>query len=156
MKDVIHTDIHGKEKSKIDYTAVVIEGEEEINFESIVFRILEKFNVTIPEGWKKPHTYHMTITKGELSLGSKMFGAVGTRVNLTVHSLGVSDKAIAVGVRGLYSRNEIQHITIAFKDKPMDSNKIEDWMEFDPFQTFGYIREIESKDGFGRLKQIDV
>ena len=98
----------------------------------------------------------MTITKGPLGLGQKMAGAIGSEVDLTVKSLGISDDAIAVGVEGLYSRNPIQHITIAFKNVPKDSNDIENWIDFEPFKVKGYIREIDKLDGWGRLKHEEI
>ena len=66
----------------------------------------------------------MTITLGELSLGMKMNGAIGSAVELTCHSIGVSDDAIAVGVSGLFSRNEVQHITVSFRLRASDSKSI--------------------------------
>ncbi|MEK6829533.1 MAG: hypothetical protein AABY15_05395 [Nanoarchaeota archaeon] len=155
LEDIIHTDIHGKKSSPVDYTAVVIEGDEIAKFESQAIDRLKKIGTSIPEGWDLPDDYHMTITKGPLSLGQLMAGAIGSKVDLEVTSIGISDKAIAFGVRGLYSRNKFQHITFAFKDNPADSNEITDWIEIAPFSTFGFIREKEKADGFGRLRQID-
>lgn len=110
-------------------------------------------DIKIPSNFNFPNDYHMTIKKGELSLGTKMSGAIGSKVELKVNSIGVSENSIAVGVQGLYSKNKNQHITIAFKNKPSDSNNIENWIPLEnPFKTFGFIRETERKEGFGKVK----
>lgn len=151
----IFTDIHGKKSSNIDYTAVMIEGDDIVKFENQLFERIKKMNISIPDGWTNSDNYHMTITLGELSLGMKMNGAIGSEVELSIYSIGVSDKAIAVGVHGLFSRNEMQHITIAFKDKPADSKDIENWIKFKPFTVNGFVREIRRPDGFGRITTIE-
>jgi hypothetical protein len=155
LGDIIYTDIHGKKSSPVDYTAVVIEGDEIAKFESQVLDRLNKINTPIPKGWHSPDNYHMTITMGPLSLGQLMAGAIGSEKKLTIISIGVSDKAIAIGVTGMYSRNPIQHITFVYEDAPKDSNEITNWIEVEPFSVIGYIREIRKPDGFGRLKQTD-
>ena len=138
--------LNGKKSTNVEYTGVIIEGDEINKFESTLYDSLENINVEIPEDWKKPDNYHMTITLGELSLGMKMNGAIGAPVVLTCHSIGVSDDAIAVGVSGLFSRNEIQHITVAFKTKPADSKDIKNWIDIEPFKVTGYVREITNKN----------
>ena len=138
--------LNGKKSTNVEYTGVIIEGNDIVKFESMLYDSLENIGVEIPDDWKKPDNYHMTITLGELSLGMKMNGAIGAPVVLTCHSIGVSDDAIAVGVSGLFSRNEIQHITVAFKAKPTDSKDIENWIEIEPFRVTGYVREITNKN----------
>jgi len=155
LEDIIHTDIHGKKSSPVDYTAVVIEGNDIAKFEVNAIDRLKKAGLSIPVGWNSPGDYHMTITRGPLGLGQLMAGAIGTEVELTVVSLGISKDAIAFGVRGLYSKNEHQHITFAFKNNSKDSNDITSWYDIEPFKTRGYIREVYKSDGFGRLSQID-
>jgi hypothetical protein len=114
---------------------------------------LSELDIEIPEGWSKPDDYHMTITLGELSLSMKLAGAIGSEVELEVNSIGVSDKAIAAGVSGLFSRNEKQHITMAFEDRPADSNEITEWIPVKPFKVIGYVREVDKTDGWGKLRQ---
>lgn len=62
-----------------------------------------------------------------------------------VDEIGVSDKAIAVGVSGYLSRNDKQHITILFKDKPVDSKDIKNWIKIKPFTLSGTVREFAKK-----------
>lgn len=94
----------------------------------------------------------MTIKKGELSLSSKLNGILGSKVDLKINSIGISSEAIAVEVEGFYSKNDIQHITIAFKNRPHESNNIEKWIPLkNTFKTFGFIREIE-RERFGKIK----
>lgn len=138
--------LSGKNSTNVEYTGVIIEGNEINKFESMLYDSLENIGVEIPDDWKRPNNYHMTITLGELSLGMKMSGAIGSPVVLTCHSIGVSDDAIAVGVSGLFSRNEIQHITVAFRVRPADSKDIKNWIEIEPFRVTGYIREITNKN----------
>lgn len=73
-------------------------------------------------------------------------------VELKITSLGISDKAIAVGVSGFYSKNKIPHITLAVNTKnggkPKDSNLIPSnkWKEYDLKQILtGKITEIYDK-----------
>ena len=153
--DGVFTDIHGKKSSPVDYTAVVIEGDEIAKFESELSKRLDEMNISIPEGWTHSDNYHMTITTGELGIGLKL-KALGAPIELKAHSIGISNKAIAIGVEGMFSRNEIQHITIAFKDNPKDSGDIVEWTGFKPFSVTGYVREIERKGGFGRISTIEL
>lgn len=155
LEDIINTDIHGKKSSPVDYTSVVIEGSDVANFEQKSFDALRSLDIPIPKDWLSPNDYHMTIMKGPLGLGQQMAGAIGSEVNLKVVSVGVSDDAIAFGVVGMYSKNNHPHITFSFKKDPKDSNDITNWIEIEPFNTKGYIRETEKKDGWGRLTQID-
>lgn len=153
--DRVFTDIHGKSYSNVEYTGVVLEGSEADRFESEVKTRLDEMGIHVPEDWKKPDIYHMTIRLGELGLGAKMAGAIGTEVELQAYSIGISDKAIAVGVRGLYSKNDIQHVTFAFEDKPADSNEIKHWFNIEEFSVNGVIAEVERQDGYGKLKGLD-
>jgi hypothetical protein len=153
--DRVFTDIHGKSYSNVEYTGVVLEGSEADVFESETKNRLEEMGISVPEDWKKPDIYHMTIRLGELGLSAKMAGAIGTEVQLQAYSIGISDKAIAVGVRGLYSKNEVQHVTFAFEDRPADSNEIKHWFNIEPFSVMGKIEEVERKDGYGKVKRVD-
>jgi hypothetical protein len=137
---------NGKKSTNVEYTGVILEGDEILKFESQLSNRLEDLGIKVPSDFKKPGNYHMTITLGELSLSMKMGGAIGSPVELTCHSIGVSDDAMAVGVSGLFSRNEIQHITVAFKTRPSDSKDIVNWIEFEPFAVTGYVREITNKN----------
>jgi hypothetical protein len=155
LEGIINTDIHGKKSSPVDYTAVVVEGDEIAKFELQAFEVLRKHDISIPMGWFSPNDYHMTITKGPLGLGQQMAGAIGAEIELTIVSIGVSDDAISFGVKGMYSRNKNPHITFSFRRDPKDSNEITRWIGIEPFKAKGYIREVDKKDGWGRLNQID-
>lgn len=136
----------GKKSTNVEYTGVVLEGNEIKKFELQLSSRLKDLGIVIPEDWKRPDNYHMTITLGELSLGMKMNGAIGSAVELTCHSIGVSDDAIAVGVSGLFSRNEVQHITVSFRLRASDSNSIKNWTNVKPFYVIGNVREILNKN----------
>lgn len=152
--DRIFTDIHGKKTSNIDYTGVILEGSQEAKFEHEIGNRLEELGIEIPIDWKMPDNYHMTIALGELGLRLKMTGIIGENVELEVYAVGVSNKAIAVAVNGMYSKNDIQHITVAFKGKPEESNNILDWTKFEPFKVTGVIREVERKNlEYGKLHE---
>jgi len=138
--------LNGKKSTNVEYTGVILEGNEILKFESQVSKRLIEIGVEIPTTWKNPDNYHMTITLGELSLGMKMDGAIGSPAELTCHSIGASEDAMAIGVTGMFSRNEVQHITIAFRDRPSDSKDISEWVEFEPFTVTGYVREITNKN----------
>jgi len=146
IREEIARVLHGKKSTNVEYTGVILEGEDIQKFESLLSDRLMGLGIEIPEGFKKPGNYHMTITLGELSLGMKMNGAIGAPVELTCHSRGVSEDAVAVGVSGLFSRTEIQHITVAFRSKPADSKDIKEWIEFKPFTVTGYVREVTNKN----------
>lgn len=155
LEDIIKTDIHGKKSSPVDYTAVVIEGDYIDFFEKKAFEILNELRIPIPKDWLSPKDYHMTIIRGPLGLGQQMAGAIGAKIELEVFSIGVSSDAIAFGVKGMYSKNDKSHITFSFKKDPKDSNDIQKWLKIKPFKVIGYIREINKKDGWGKLVQID-
>ena len=82
----------------------------------------------------------------KLPINQKRFSK---EVTLTVKSLGVSDKAIAVSVDGYLSSNEIPHITLAVNTseggKPYDSNRIENWKGVKDFTINGVVTEVSPK-----------
>ena len=102
--------LHGKNSSNVEYTGVIIEGDEINKFESLLSDRLKGLGIEIPSDWKSPDNYHMTIILGELSLGMKMNGAIGAPIELTCHSIGVSDDAMAVGVIGLFFYVDLKYI----------------------------------------------
>lgn len=146
IREEVRRVLWGKKSTNVEYTAVVLEGSEIKKFELQLFSRLKDLGIVIPDDWKKPDNYHMTITLGELSLGMKMNGAIGSSVELICYSVGVSDDAIAVGVNGLFSRNEVQHITVSFKSRASDSNNIKNWASIKPFSVIGKVREIFNKN----------
>ena len=107
--------------------------------------------IDIPDDWRK-YADHMTIiynNKSEIAQAWAKATAprVGEDVLLKATHVGVSDKAIAIRVNGEMSANAIPHITIACSPtgKPVDSNKITNWREIDPFTISGKIDVLQGK-----------
>ena len=119
--------------SNILYSAVVLD-------KSSHNKLLERFALDIPEGWKT-FAHHMTITLGEL----KDKTDIGKEVILTVTKVGKSDMAMAVQVEGYASKNAIPHVTLAVNSeggKPVMSNDITKWQDIKPFYITGFVTEI--------------
>ena len=117
-----------------------------------VYNIINSLHgIDIPDDWRK-YTDHMTIiynNKSEIAQAWAKATAprVGEDVLLKATHVGMSDKAIAIRVKGEMSANAIPHITIACSPtgKPVDSNKITNWREIDPFTISGKIDVLQSK-----------
>ena len=117
-----------------------------------VYNIVNSLHgIDIPDDWRK-YTSHMTIVynnKSEIAQAWAKATAprVGEDVLLKATHVGVSDKAIAIRVNGEMSANAIPHITIARSPtgKPVDSNKITNWREIDPFTISGRIDAFLAK-----------
>ena len=117
-----------------------------------VYNIVNSLHgIDIPDDWRK-YTSHMTIiynNKSEIAQAWAKATAprVGEDVLLKATHIGMSDKAIAIRVNGEMSANAIPHITIACSPtgKPVDSNKITNWREIDPFTISGKIDVLQSK-----------
>ena len=117
-----------------------------------VYNIINSLHgIDIPDDWRK-YTSHMTIVynnKSEIAQAWAKATAprVGEDVLLKATHVGVSDKAIAIRVNGEMSANAIPHITIACSPtgKPVDSNKITNWREIDPFTISGKIDVLQVK-----------
>lgn len=127
----------------VAYTGAIVENEEDV--QKMVFTAIEemdKMNIS-DKGWFEPENYHMTICLGELSLHMKMRGDLNKEVQLQLTHFGYSDKAIAFKVHGYMSKNDMQHITMFFRDKPSDSKEIRNWVELElPFSVSAVIREV--------------
>jgi len=140
VSDIIQTKEATEKPKKILYSAVVLD-------EQSSKRLLGEFDDSIPEGWKT-FAHHMTIVFGK-GLPEDLKGDLGKEVTLTVKSLGVSDKAIAVSVDGYLSSNKIPHITLAVNTsdggKPYDSNRIENWKGVKDFTIKGVVTEVSPK-----------
>ena len=117
-----------------------------------VYNIINSLpGIDIPDNWRK-YTDHMTIiynNKSEIAQAWAKATAprVGEDVLLKATHVGVSDKAIAIRVKGEMSANAIPHITIACSPtgKPVDSNKITNWREIVPFTISGKIDVLQAK-----------
>lgn len=103
-------------------------------------------NIKIHYDWKH-FNHHMTIAfnngseecKKLYEYYKKYFGKV---TNITIDGIGISDDAIAVRVR--FSNpiaNKIPHITMATpkNGKPVNSNKITNWLDIEPYEIRGII-----------------
>ena len=111
-----------------------------------VYRIVDSLpGIDIPSDWRK-YAHHMTIIYNNKSEVAQAWAnttapRMGEDVLLRATHVGVSDRAIAIRVSGEMSANDIPHITIACSPigKPVDSNKITNWREIDPFTINGRI-----------------
>lgn len=123
------------------YTAIKVNKEYYKILEDKLKSILIKNNIDF-EDFKIPSDYHMTVRQGALPLGLKMRGDIGKEVDLIVNSIGISDDAIAFGVSGYMSKNKKQHITMLYKNNPVDSNDIKKWFKIkNEFIVKGNIEE---------------
>jgi predicted kinase len=130
----------GIKPPKVLYTAVVLDAKSSD-------ALIRKYSSIVPEGWNL-FCSHMTILFGK-PLEDR--SEIGKEVTLDVSSLGISDKAIAVSVKGYQTVNAIPHITIAVNlsggGKPYDSNNITDWVVTDfnnPLKLHGVVTEIKA------------
>lgn len=97
-------------------------------------------------GWNRPENYHMTICLGELPLHRKMAGDLNSEVTLHVTHFGMNQLAAAFKVTGYMSKNDVQHITVLFKNQPSDSKTITNWIPLDePFDVTAVIREVPAE-----------
>jgi len=86
-----------------------------------------------PEDWKI-YCEHMTLVYNDGSEGAQKFADgvepfLGQTASMRVLSIGVSDRAIAIGV-DYKTNNEHSHVTVAVTPdggKPVESNYIENW-----------------------------
>lgn len=107
---------------------------------------LEKYNIIVPNDWKR-FNHHMTLafnngTDEAKSIYDYYKKYVGIKTNLTVDGIGVSDDAIALRIKFTNPiANKIPHITMATPKmgKPVNSNKITNWMDIEPFEISGLI-----------------
>ena len=131
----------------ISYTGVRIEDPNEIHKLEVFFqKTIDQISFIVPDNWKSPEDYHMTICLDELPLHLKMRGDLNSEVVLTITHIGYNTKAIAFKVTGYMSKNEVQHITMRFLDKPADSKEIVDWYPLKTgLELKGYIREVAKK-----------
>lgn len=131
-------------KKVVQYSAVVIEDPLEEQ------KIKDLAAQYVPEGWMTPPHYHMTIASGPFPKSLKIKGDLNQEVELTLNVIGQSEKSIAFGTFGYYSRNDMPHITIAFNQAaggaPADSKEIKEWKPIDKVKVKGVIREIGEKN----------
>ena len=112
--------------------------EQNISYSGVILDETSKqklLNLPIPAGWE-PVAHHMTITLGPLvhKKGKHDFSKsypVGSPISLTVISVGLDERAMAVKVEApseISSKMSFPHITVAVNrvggGKPFHSNKI--------------------------------
>jgi len=106
-------------------------------------RLLSVIGQYVPEGWKI-FAHHMTISFGK---PLEIREDIGKEIQLSAYEIGISDKAIAVKVKGYPSNNDIPHITVAVNvsegGKPVMSNNITAWTSLDsPITVTGIVKEV--------------
>lgn len=140
--------------SVVMYSAVVIEDPAE---EQKIKDLAAEYVPT--QGWTIPHHYHMTISQGPIPQALDLRGDLNKEVELTINMIGISEKAIAVGTFGYYSKNDMPHITLAFSKKdgavPADSKEIKNWNPINPIKVKGVIREIGTGNKVIRPEELD-
>ena len=105
-------------------------------------------NITIPENWKI-YCDHVTIIYNDKSekkqeIADFLEECIGEYVGIRTTSIGISDKAIALGVDYM-TQNEHSHVTVAIAPnaKPVESNYINKWYPTDgDFYITGTINKI--------------
>lgn len=105
--------------------------------------LIQKLQHLIPSNWEIIAD-HMTINLGPIKKEFEEY--LGKEVKLTAVKVGISDKAIAVEVKGMSTVNQIPHITVAVNKeeggKPVMSNRITDWQDIEPFELHGVVEEV--------------
>jgi len=102
-----------------------------------------------PEDWKI-YCEHMTLVFNDGSESAQKFADfvepfLGQSASMRVLSIGVSDRAIAIGV-DYKTNNEHSHVTVAVTPdggKPVESNYITDWTPVEKaFYLSGTIKKV--------------
>lgn len=124
--------------SNVLYSAVVLD-------ENSRNKLINRFKNEIPEDWEII-AHHMTINLGEISPEYEKY--LGMTVRLSVNTIAMDDKVIAVGVSGFPSKNKIPHITLGVNRKndgvPKLSNNLVNWKLLKrPFSIVGRVTEIK-------------
>lgn len=104
-------------------------------------KLLSNIGGDIPENWDVI-AHHMTVCFNS-KVPSNLQGQIGKLKTMNVTHVGKSEDAIAVRVEGIYSSNEIPHITIATTKgtNPRVSNDITDWVKLkSPFKVSGILQ----------------
>tara|TARA_Y100001963_G_scaffold40314_1_gene56504 strand:+ start:245 stop:1183 length:939 start_codon:yes stop_codon:yes gene_type:complete len=117
------------------YTAAVLDN---TSLQKIYSQI-DKEMVGIPDGWEvNPH--HMTIDMKPIP------ELQGKLIKLTAYEIGVSDKTIALKVKGYNVKSGIPHITIAVNrkagGKPRMSKDIKKWEKIKPIKLQGVVQVL--------------
>jgi len=99
-------------------------------------RWLQANDYYIPDNWKI-YCDHMTLVYNDKSeekqkIAETLETFIGNKCSLRVVSVGVSDRAIALGI-DFITQNKNSHVTVAIAPdaKPVESNKITNWYKTD-------------------------
>jgi len=124
--------VEASAEEKYRYTGLFLDDESRDKLISVVGQLTE-----IPDTWTivahHMTTRHFTQEAEDVEQFNKLH--FGEQFDIFATSLGISDKAIAVGVdTEVPSAKERKHITIAIADgaQSMDSDIIEDWRPIQP------------------------
>ena len=127
------------EMKDVEYSAIVLE-------EKSRTKLIDKFKDQIPDDWEILAD-HMTIKMGELPDNEKKL--IGWLYQLSVDTIAMDDKVMAVGVSGYPSNNINPHITIAVNrendGKPFMSNNLTNWEKALRFKLTGRLTEVKYK-----------
>ncbi len=135
------------------YTAVVLDEKSHLKLVKWADDNIKVNGVRLPilvrdNGWEMI-CHHMTINMGKALPQIESY--LGTKQKLDITHYGISDKAIAARVVGFYvdpgEINRKPHITVAVNrrdgGKPVDSNKITNWIPVDGLVTLsGEVKEV--------------
>jgi hypothetical protein len=131
----------------VSYTGIVLDNDTGRN-------LIQRFSNDIPGNWKTIDDPHMTINMGEATKGPAAH-LVGQQAEITIKSLGKSEKVIALGVdTSIPSENQQKHITLAVSPdgKAQDSNQITNWEPIPLIRLKGIIREVEKEGECPKIK----
>lgn len=130
------------------YYGVFFPDKTKVTILNYVKQSLSKMGISIPENWKI-YCDHVTIVYNDKSEGRQKTAEelepfIGEHVGIRTTSIGVSDRAIALGVNYV-TQNEHSHVTVAIAPnaKPVESNYITKWYPTDgSFYITGVINKI--------------
>lgn len=121
---------------RFSYSGVVL-------FKKSQDELINQFWLNIPTGWKV-YAHHMTIELNKKVSFIKRIRAV----ELIVTHIGITDKVLAVKVKGYPSANIHPHITLAVnpdEGKPSMSKDITNWAEVPEFKVYGIVKNVYVK-----------
>lgn len=139
------------------YVAVFLDDTSRTNLLKFWQELIVKFNIDVSDFRMKTASGsqlvdHVTLQLGDFNPKLNDPSLIGKSINLTINSLGLSDKAIAFGVEHNQSQfgtpavktiNAQPHITIAINPlaggQPKHSNNITKWLPITPVQVSGKL-----------------
>ena len=147
---------NAKMVTKINEFVKIMEGNRRVTYSAVVLTddsretLLDAIGEQIPEGWKVI-AHHMTIIFAK-PLPELVKDKLDDTVSLFAYEIGVSEKALAVKVKGFpafendgITPKKIPHVTVAVSPigKPVDSNFITEWKPLDQeIELTGTVKEL--------------